>query len=163
MPRGVRREPMRAEQYALKLAKRFASKTRATESCVLWIGALDRRGYGSVVVDGRADGAHRVAWKIAHGEIPDGLLVCHRCDNRRCVNPAHLFLGTHADNQSDKVAKGRQHRPRADRNPNAKLSSVDVDLLRMAAETLPIDIEATAQLWGMNPTHLRRVANGRFW
>ncbi len=64
-------------------------------------------GYGSISIDGRTKSAHRVAYAIFKGPIPAGLLVCHKCDVRSCVNPQHLFLGTYLDNNLDKIRKGR--------------------------------------------------------
>jgi hypothetical protein len=64
-------------------------------------------GYGAIAVHGRMLKAHRVSWELAYGPIPAGLYVLHRCDVRDCVNPEHLFLGTHEDNQKDMRAKGR--------------------------------------------------------
>ena len=76
--------------------------------CLLWSGGKNRQGYGKIWWRGKDGRAHRAAWEKANGPIPKGLFVLHRCDNPSCINPAHLFLGTHAQNMADKVTKGRQ-------------------------------------------------------
>ena len=97
---------------------RFWAKTRRNEAtgCLEWTAARHPSGYGTFSIGGRRTSggspraAHRVAWVIANGAIPDGLCVCHRCDNPPCVDPAHLFLGTLGDNYADMAAKGREAR-----------------------------------------------------
>lgn len=84
------------------------------DHCWLWIGARDKDGYGVVQLQGKARKAHRVAWNLANGRIPDGLCVCHSCDVRNCCRPSHLWLGTNDDNMNDCTAKGR--RPAGERN-----------------------------------------------
>lgn len=82
-------------------------KSGGPEACWPWTGATNELGYGVTQFDGRAALAHRKAWALTNGPIPDDKLVCHRCDSPPCCNPAHHFLGTNADNMADMAAKGR--------------------------------------------------------
>jgi len=87
--------------------QRLYDRTEKDENdCWNFKGAL-RNGYGAIKYKGKICGTHRVSFEIANGKIPDGLLVCHKCDNKKCVNPNHLFLGTYKDNTQDCLKKGR--------------------------------------------------------
>ncbi len=109
----VKGQPMRyCAGHSLASGKsdgeRFWSRVEKTDGCWLWRGHCDRLGYGQFWLGPGHTSAHRAAWILTNGFIPDGLNVLHTCDNCRCVRPGHLFLGTHLDNMRDMVTKGRQ-------------------------------------------------------
>ena len=108
---------------------RFWAKVDKSGNCWNW-AAGKRRGYGRFVIKNKSKGAHRVSWEMANGKIPDGSLVCHSCDNPSCVNPDHLFLGTHATNNKDRDEKGRAVYVRGDKHGNSKLNEIDIFLIR---------------------------------
>lgn len=82
-------------------------KSAGADACWIWTACRDHKGYGQLRIHSKSILAHRYAYILEHGEIPDGMFVCHHCDNPSCVNPTHLFLGTNTDNVHDMMAKGR--------------------------------------------------------
>lgn len=98
--------------------------------CWPFTGYISRKGYGQCRYDGAVMHAHRAVWMETFGPIPEGLWVLHRCDNRKCVNPEHLFLGTNDDNVKDKVSKGRQSRLPGSANGCARLTEDDIPVIR---------------------------------
>ena len=139
----------------------FWSKVKKTDSCWLWQGSADRRGYGSVRIDHVTQKAHRVSWSLAHGFIPPDLCVLHRCDTPACVNPDHLFLGTRADNSADMIAKGRaRHRsPNGEQNGASKLTAPDVVAIRAST----ISSRALAKQFGVSKVTIQNIRHGRTW
>ena len=113
------------------LQERFDEKyiPEPNSGCWLWI-SNQRKGYGEMYINTKRIPAHRVSWTIHYGEIPDGLLCLHTCDNPSCVNPVHLFLGTNSDNMKDKASKGRGYSPTGIKHHMNKLTEDDVLAIR---------------------------------
>jgi Autographiviridae endonuclease len=101
------------------------------DECWPFLGALRKDGYGSICYQGRRGAlAHRLAYELKHGPVPEGLCVLHHCDNPPCCNDAHLWIGTRGDNNADRDAKGRRQPPRGELHGRAKLTAVQVMEIR---------------------------------
>lgn len=113
---------------------RFWEKVPAPvgDECMEWTGTVPPHGYGQICIDGRQRRAHRVMAELYEGQIPSDVMVCHKCDNPRCVRPDHLFLGTAKDNARDRQNKGRFTPPvfQRDNHPRAKLTTVQAADIR---------------------------------
>jgi len=127
--------------------------------CAEWKGGKDKDGYGLFTRGGKTVRVHRYVYARDIGPIPDGLLVCHRCDNPSCVNPEHLFLGTAADNMHDMQAKGRKAIRRGDCHHYAKLTSEIV----LEARTGKCPTAVLARKHGVPVGALSSARLGRTW
>jgi hypothetical protein len=146
------------------LSCRFGVKVDRSGDCHVWIGSITRGGYGRIAMarGGVYAHAHRVAWEMTNGPISDGLSVLHKCDNRPCVNPDHLFLGTQADNMADMVSKLRNRRGEA--APHAKLTDEDVRRIRNHLVEFPgLSQEQIGQMFGMAQSSIGRVIRREAW
>lgn len=122
MPCDNMEETVRSKSKIIR--ERFFEKVELIpfHTCWEWIAGKNSSGYGLFNYLGKPISSHRVSWLLHNGDIPNELYVLHKCDNRTCVNPDHLFLGTHKDNQEDKIKKGRQWHPYGIKNKKAKLN-----------------------------------------
>ncbi len=124
--------------------KSFWNKVCVTKPCWLWVGALNKDGYGNF----GSKLAHRVSWEIHYGKIPIGLCVLHRCDVPNCVNPQHLFLGTHSDNMQDMFKKGRCNR-KGEHNSRAILNKKIVQKIRLFFNNKKYNQRQLAEKYGV--------------
>jgi len=145
-----------------KQQKRFWNRIHIgnPDQCWPWTAYTTDRGYGLFGFKGHNIKAHRQAWTLTFGPIPDGLCVCHHCDTRNCCNPSHLFLGTLADNNADCVSKHRQ--ARGTKTGNSKLTKAKVIAIR---ELLKSDMMQTeiAHQYGVSPRAIRHILTGSRW
>lgn len=137
--------------------------------CWLWTRFVNPGGYGTIRLNGPRVLAHRASWTVAHGPIPDGMVVCHKCDTPSCVNPDHLYVGTQRQNMDDCSRRGRtgpQRAPASYRGcngrGNAKLDASQVVAMRkMRADG--VRVVEIAERTGVTPGHVYKVTNSRFW
>ena len=138
--------------------ERFQEKLIKTDSCWFMRGQNPKR-YARFWLDGTMLGAHKVSYLMFKGPIPEGMNVLHSCDVECCVNPDHLFLGTHTDNMQDKAKKGRGNPPRGERAHSAKITSSDViDICRSKEDTTTL-----AERYGLTTTAIRYILCGKTW
>lgn len=125
--------------------------------CWTWTGHIEGNGYGRFSLDGRSTWAHRAAYLLFVGPIPAGNDVCHTCDNRPCVNPAHLFPGTRTVNMADAAAKGRT--TQGERSPLAKLTLEQVRAIKASQEIGTV----VARRLGVSARLVQRIRRGERW
>lgn len=137
-------------------AVRLLERTKSTDSgCMEYQGCIQANGYSRATVQRKADYGHRHIYRLLKGDIPDGLDVCHRCDNRKCINPDHLFLGTRRENMADAVSKGRQARGAS--LPHTKLTTfITQEIAAMAKQGLPY--KEIAARFGICKQHAGQIA-----
>ena len=134
------------------------------DECWNWIACLSSSGYGFISGEhsGPMVAAHRVAWELTNGPIPDGMHVLHHCDNPRCCNPAHLRIGTNADNVADKMARKRLNPVRGTRHKNSKLVDTDIPIIR-ALYGAGVSVPAIAKRFNVVDGTIHFILNGRNW
>jgi hypothetical protein len=149
-------------RYGTTLAERLANRTVLSPEtgCLLWQGHRNKLGYGRLWSHGgKLLLAHRAAWTLAYGPIPEGKIICHRCDTPACVNVEHLYVGTHQDNSDDITRRGRRNSRAADLNPNKRLSSDVASLIRRDPRPGPV----LAKIYGVNRSTINRIKRGEMW
>lgn len=157
-------------EYAVEpLPSRFARLVdrRGDDDCWNYTGATQGFGHGIITIwtgrrQSHSEKAHRVAWEIANGPIPAGLCVCHKCDNPPCCNPAHLFLGTSAENNQDRARKGRSVNAKGEQHGNAKITADIVRELRQrvaAGESF----SSLGREFGIDYSNVSLIAKRKAW
>lgn len=146
--------------------RRFQKKVQCSDSenkCWLWIASKNNKGYGHFSSHGHYITAHRFAYQAFVGAIPDGQVICHRCDNPACVNPAHLFAGTQSENILDMVAKNRRDTAKGTRLPQAKLTPDEVIEIRCLYATGDFTQSELSQRFGVTQSMVGHIVRNRYW
>lgn len=160
-----------------KYKARFHSKVSHPDAngCMEWKAGRNIKGYGMFSVRYNNYAAHRIAWFLVHGQIPSGMIVCHKCDNPSCCNPEHLFLGTFLDNNRDRAVKGRSYIPppgersdqmkiaaaRGENNGAAKLTQNDITRIRSLKGSL--SQSKIALMFKVNQSCISRILSNKRW
>lgn len=143
---------------------RFWSKVQKTDTCWIWTRCKDTAGYGLHNINNKRTNqkAHRVSWEIHFGPIPSKLYVLHKCDIRACVNPDHLFLGTHEDNMADMAKKNRAYRPLGGK-PGAAILTISqvLEIRRLCAQGIPQ--RKIAKMFGVTQPNVGAIKLRKTW
>ncbi|GAG49732.1 unnamed protein product, partial [marine sediment metagenome] len=132
-------------------------KRGGPDECWEWLADKNGEGYGRIQRLGKPYRAHRVAWELANGPIPEGMYVLHHCDNPACVNPRHLWLGTHLDNARDRNSKGRQ--ASGETHGQAKLTETEVLAIRKDKRSQRV----LGKLYSVSDVQIGRIKRGVRW
>lgn len=159
--RGTRLCSPECRNSRQNIEARFWKRVDKTGDCWVWKGPKVGNGYGKVGYKGRTARANRVSWELANGPIPDGMMVCHKCDNPSCVRPDHLFLGSVVENNSDKQEKGRQVR-----GETAGASVLTEEQVREIKRRYAAGHTTLGKLsieYGVHTSQIHHIVKGRNW
>jgi hypothetical protein len=141
----------------ITVERRFFDKVKKTDNCWIWTASVNKQGYGALSIGKKQIRAHRVSYMLFKGQIPDGMHVCHSCDNPSCVNPDHLWIGTPKDNAKDCLMKNRF--PIGQRAGRAKLTEHEVIMIRRAT----IVGKAIAKKYNISLEQVYNIRQRRSW
>ena len=146
---------------------RILKRTEPMGECLFWTGCVNHKGYGRVLVDSKNRYTHRIVWSEHYGPIPDGMMVCHKCDNRLCVNVKHLYLGNQETNMADMVRRKRARNGSAivrhEKHPSAKLQLKDVVKIREAYASGHTTQQMLADQFGISRGQVQKIVTGNAW
>lgn len=142
------------------VTERFWARITKTDNCWTWNGATDTSGYGLLEVENKTRAVHRLSWELHYGSIPNGLGVFHKCDNRICIRPSHLFIGTARDNVADRDRKGRQAIGK--RNARTKLMPTQIRQIRELF-VKGVSYSALGRKFSVDAKTIWCVINGKSW
>lgn len=146
------------------MKERFEKFFTKSEGCWLWSGALSRSGYGWFRLSKKNGqiSAHRFSYQIYNGEIPNGKIILHSCDNKACVNPSHLSIGTYKDNMQDMLRKGRNDPSRGSKNGHSKLKEKDIEEIRRQYKQGKTQI-SIGRFFGVGQDSVSLIVNKKTW
>jgi len=143
----------------------FWARVEKTDSCWWWRGYVNNNGYGRlyVALKKKSMSAHKLSYVLAHGDVPEGMVIMHSCDNRKCVNPEHLRVGTASDNQRDAMHKNRAYfsRIKGDYHPRSDLSEISVARALLVKDALPVQDIANAL--GTSKSNIYKIVQKVSW
>lgn len=139
----------------------FWNNVKKSDTCWVYGKSSSRWNYGHVTINGKSVLAHRMSYTIHYGDIPNGMIVCHKCDNPPCINPDHLFLGAHKDNSIDMSNKGRGSLKRGEKHPGAKLKEEDVkEIFKLSGQ---LSQRAIAEKFNVTQGLVQRILKHKTW
>lgn len=150
-----------------KAIKAFWNKVDIGEinDCWNWKASCNKQGYGHVSFGGKHMQSHRVAWELTNGSIESGMFLCHKCDNPKCVNPNHMFIGTPKDNMQDMITKGRKINaaPKGEKHGMHKLTLNQVNDIRLIYASKKANQVQLAKQYGVSQRMISLIVRGENW
>jgi hypothetical protein len=136
--------------------------TKDKNGCLVWNGYKDKNGYGKTTIASRSVAVHRIVYAINYDDFDQSLLICHKCDNPACCKPSHLFMGTHKDNERDKIKKGRRNNLNGSKHPFSKINEKMVNEIRSRYKS-GAKLTELSDEFNLTQGHVHKIVKGISW